>query len=140
MIDTSAIVARWLRDDSDLMDSVGGRIYADEMPTDVEYPSIIARTMDATPVVRGVPGWHEYTVQVDVIGQENGQVEALSITTAVSELVLGIPSDAQATIATSDVIQVVSLPDDSISPAHPRWVLSVAITGRSAATNEGEAS
>jgi hypothetical protein len=131
MIDLSGHLAAHLRDNVGLMAEVDNAVYADVMPKDVTYPAVLIRTLEATPVVAGVPGWHDYSMQLDVYGAEEDFAGTVAIVDDVADLVRATPSDGSIVIATSDVTGLRSAPDDSISPAHPRWVLSVSMTARS---------
>jgi hypothetical protein len=137
MIDMAGHLTAHLRDSTDLMVDVDDAVYADMLPTDVTYPAVLVRSLEATPVVAGVPGWHDYAMQIDVIGAEDSFADTVEIVDKVADLARSTPSDGFVTVATSDVTALRSAPDDSLSPAHPRWVLSVSMTARSTPQGTG---
>lgn len=137
MIDMSGHLCAHLRDDAGLLTATDGAVHADQLPTNVTYPAVLVRTLEATPVVPGVPGWHDYAMQIDVVGAEDTWADTVTLVDLVADLARSTPSDGLITVATSDVTGLRSAPDDSLSPAHPRWVLSVSMTARSTPQSEG---
>jgi hypothetical protein len=133
MIDVSGDLALWLRDGD--VDA-----YADELPNAVAYPAVLVRPGEVVPVTPGVPGWHDYTLQVDVIGASRAYADTVTLVEQVADRVRLFPGGAGTALVGPDVTAVRSAPDDSLSPAHPRWVLSVALTARSTPQGQGETS
>ena len=126
------LLTAWLRDDEDLLDYVSGAIYCDRFPDGHTGVGVLVRGVNVLPTVAPTLAFDTYVVQVDVEGEDGGEA-------AMTDLVDMVRSRLHAARGVHDVgvvnsvtvgptVPGVTAPD---SPALPRWVLTVDVTGRS---------
>jgi hypothetical protein len=131
MIDHAAAFAEALAADLGLDSSFSGRIFADELPEHVEYPSLLVRVVDITDATPPTRAWDSVELQVDVLGATGSYAELALLAQDVTNVlsVVGGAVDG-GSIQTVDVLTRSFVPDDTFSPARPRWVLAVEATTR----------
>jgi hypothetical protein len=127
----SALVATVLAGDTDVAETAGDRVFADVLPPDVDYPCVLVREVSLTPAVPPTLAWDSHELQVDLIGQVDGQAEAVALRAAVRSALSRLHGQVNgADIAATDVLATTGGVDASVSPARPRWVVAVVVTAR----------
>jgi hypothetical protein len=136
VIDMSYVIAEAMAADAGLSSSTSGRIYADELPKDVGYPCVLVRDIDVVDATPPTQAYDRYDEQIDVIGAPDAYAEAKAIAGDVRRFLFDLRGPVEGGgINATTVEQTTFLVDDSVSPAHPRWVLAVEVTART--TTEG---
>jgi len=131
MIDHAAAIAEALLAHPGIDESFTGRVFADELPEHVDYPALLVRVMDiidATPPTRA---WDSVELQVDVLGGTGQWAALAALAQDVTDALSGVTGEVEGgSVQTVDVVSRSPIPDDSFSPARPRWVLAVEVTAR----------
>lgn len=130
MIDMSSTIASWLAE-RPTVQLAGFPVYADVLPEHPAYPCALVRVMAVEQAVPPVDVWDRYEVQVDVVGE----VDAYGLTVDVAGLVRSELNDLSGPVGTAGIagaviVSTTRFTDDSLSPARPRWVLTVEVTAR----------
>lgn len=130
MLDVAGILTTHLRTDATLMASADGHVYCDEVPTEVTEPFVLLRVMSATPAAPPSLAYDTYMVQADCVAATTTLAADLAGQTRnlIHQARGGAVDPRIASITVSTAYVGV---DPTGSPAHPRWVLAVDVTGRS---------
>lgn len=132
MIDMAGELTKYLRTDTALMTAVGSKVYCDEIPEQCEPPYVLVRELSATPAAPPTLAYDIYAIQVDVYAPVSDYTGARANADKVRTLLHAARGVRGAARVTSVAISTAVVGVDSTgSPAHPRWVLAVDVTGRS---------
>ena len=132
IVDMAGELTKYLRADTTLMTATGGRVYCDEFPEGTIAPYVLLRTYNATPAAPPTLAYDTYTIQVDIYAAAGNYVSAASIASRVRSLLQAARGIRGAAIVTTVSVTTSQVGvDDTVSPALPRWVLTVDVTGRS---------
>lgn len=128
MIDMTTVIATALSDDTDIANT-GVPGFADIVPEGQAAPYYLVRTMSVAQAVPPVDLWDRYDVQIDVVCDSDGAgVDLVSLIRSRTLALSGVHGVAG--IAGAIPVSTVRTVDDSVSPARPRWVLTVEVTAR----------
>lgn len=132
MIDMVGELTKYLRTNAALMTAVSSKVYCDEIPEQAEPPYVLLRELSATPAAPPTLAYDIYAIQADIYAAVNDYPGARSVASQVRTLLhaaRGVRGAARVTSVT--VSTALAGVDSTGSPAHPRWVLTVDVTGRS---------
>lgn len=160
MIDVAGALATWLRRAADFDDpgldwdtsswafsgrplyegvgeALGGEVFVDRVPPDTLPPFILIQTQTSTPTFVDVGVWESVTTLIEIVGQPEAvgwlHLFATRVRDDVSKL-RGMTVNGVVVQAVGQVSGAFGF-DSGYSPAHPRWVLTVPMTVRSAASH-----
>ena len=132
MIDMVGELTKYLRSDTALMTEVANKVYCDEIPEQCEPPYVLLRELSVTPAAPPTLAYDIYAMQADIYAPTGSYASARSIAEKVRNLLYAARGVRGAARVTTVTISTASVGVDSTdSPAHPRWVLTVDVTGRS---------
>ena len=131
MIDMAGVLTTYLRSQSALMTLVNDKVYCDEMPEQTEAPFVLVRALSVTPAAPPTIAYDIYSVQVDCVTPAGSYEACMTLTDQVRSLLFSATGLRSNTRVTSVQIATATVGvDDTVSPAQPRWVLTVDVTGR----------
>lgn len=131
IIDMAGELTKYLRAQAGLMTAVSNRVYCDEFPAGTVAPYVLLRNVNVVPAAPPTNAYDTYTIQADIYAPNGAHAQAGSIASLVRAALFnarGVRGTARVTsinVTTSSVGV-----DDTVSPALPRWVLTVDVTGR----------
>lgn len=132
MIDMAGVLTAHLRAQSGLMALVSNKVYAHELPQGTTAPYVLVRLLSSTPAAPPTLAYDSYAVQADCVGAVSDYDGATDICSAVRAALFDAPGVRSGARIASVQIGVASAGvDETSSPALPRWVLTVDVTGRS---------
>lgn len=131
MIDMPGLLTALLRSNTSLMSLAQNRIYCDEMPEGTAAPYVLVRAMSATPAAPPTLRYDSFAIQADVAAPLGQYAPCRALADAVRNALhacrgtypTGVVTSVQVTTSMIGV-------DQPGSPALPRWVLTVDVTGR----------
>ena len=137
--DIERMVSNYLRANTDVTALVGTNIYTvmpknaagdPERNIPAKFPLVIARRITGSPIFSRPLRFDQARIQVDCYGGSKALAwqTAATIAAALSEDFLGIHSEGVALDTQVGALQ--DLPDDTLDPPQPRWILDVVITAR----------
>jgi hypothetical protein len=125
MLDMAAIIAAHLAADPE----VTATIYADLVAENTAYPYCLVRVMNVAQAVPPVNVWDTYEVQLDIVAAPSATaIDSVSVIRSKVLALTGVVGAAG--IAGVVPASTARILDDSVSPARPRWVLTVEVTAR----------
>jgi hypothetical protein len=132
IVDMAGELTKYLRAQAALMTATGSRVYCDEFPAGTVAPYVLLRNVNIVPAAPPTLAYDVYTIQVDIYAPASQHATAGSIASLVRKALQnarGVRGTARVTSinVTTSLVGV----DDTVSPALPRWVLTVDVTGRS---------
>jgi hypothetical protein len=130
MIDVTGVLAAYLRDDTGLMALVDDKVFADELPEGTVSPYVLLRTVSVTPAAPPSLAYDTFAVQTDCYGAIGDYPGTQTIADTVRSLLHSAAANVDDVAAARTTVSLVGA-DDTYSPAIPRWVLTVDVTGRS---------
>ena len=132
IVDMAGELTKYLRTDAALMTATGNRVYCDEFPAGTVAPYVLLRTVNVVPAAPPTLAYDTYTIQADIYAPVSQHATAATVAGLLRKALhaaRGVRGAARVTSVnvTTSLVGV----DDSVSPAMPRWVLTVDVTGRS---------
>lgn len=129
-----ALVSDFLRQQAEVSALVADRVYT-AIPAAPTWP--LVRVTQLLDVPTGAPLWGiAYTIQVEAFGGSKGDAWRIAQTcrAAIDARLAGNYTAHGAVVSGSKPGGLVDLPDDSLTPAKPRWLFSSTIYARPGAT------
>jgi len=128
MLDMAAVIATHFANDTDIT----APVYADSLPEGVSYPYVLVRNPNVGVLLPGIDGWDVYEVQVDMVAAHDAAgalIDLVGIVRSKLSALTGVVGAAG--VAGTVITSTTKTVDDTVSPARPRWVLTVEVTASS---------
>lgn len=120
-----ALLSQFLRDQDEIDNLVDGRVYT-AIPKSATYPLVRVSLFDDAPTLSR-PLWHvAYFLQLEAFGGSKSTAWQIASTcrAAIVGRLEGV-YDAFGVVTGAEVSGLRDVPDDSDSPARPRWIFTV---------------
>lgn len=128
-----ALCSAFLADQPEVADEVAERVYT-TIPKQATYPLVRVTVLDSTPT--GEPLWLEaHTVQVEAFGGSKAEAFRIAVKcrAAISQRLTGDHPGAGVVTGVRSA-GLLDLPDDSHTPAKPRWLFTSTVYAHPGAT------
>jgi hypothetical protein len=127
VIDVHGLLVRELRDNDDLADLVGARIYARKYPERVTLPALRINYPNADAMAQPTLQWFTYDGQVDVHADTHIQGSAIAAVLQTALIALENATYPEGVVSTVEPFGVRSGFDAEWTPPKPHWIVSARI-------------